>query len=69
MSVKQGVHLKVGLQLARSKISDCFSLEHFLLTFCLQLEYLIAILLFFFKQNEQCFEALEDVPHKKINQY
>ena len=54
LSFKQDVHSKVGLQLARPKIPDCSSLDYFL-TFCLQLEHLIPILLFFFKQTEQCF--------------
>ena len=55
VSVKQDMHSKLGLQLARSRISEYFSLEHFLWTFYLQLEHLILILLFFFKQTEQCF--------------
>lgn len=61
-SVKQDMHSKLGSQLARSRISECFSLGHFLWTFCSQLEHLILILLFFsLSRWNNVFEVLEDL--------
>ena len=55
--VKQDMHSKLGLQLARSRISECFSLEHFLWTFCWQLEHLIPILLFYLSRWNNVFKV------------